>query len=80
MPRDNIKACKNIIYLFKYFFPISLKVGPTYERKMMKGYLAQKYKVNISQKKGGRCIESCCPKLPRKTTNGYRRSNKHHSV
>ena len=28
---------------------ISLQVEPTYGRKMMKGYLAQKYKVNISQ-------------------------------
>ena len=76
MPWDNIKACKNIIYLFKYFFPISLKVGPTYERKMMKGYLAQKYKVNISQKRLADVLKAVAPNYHvRRQTDTARQTN-----
>ena len=43
------------IYLF------SLKVGQTYGRKMMKGYLAQKYRVNVSQKRVANALRSVAP-------------------
>ena len=43
------------IYLF------SLKVGQTYGRKMMKGYLAQKYRVNVSQKRLANALRSVAP-------------------
>ena len=39
----------------------SLKVGPTYGRKMMKGYLAQKYKINVSQKRVAIALRSVAP-------------------
>ena len=49
MPRY-MAGCKSFIYLFKFFFLISSKVMLAYGRKIMIVYLAQKYKVNISQK------------------------------
>ena len=44
-------SLQKFIYLFKYFFLIYLKVRSTYGRKMMKGYLPQKYQGNISQER-----------------------------
>ena len=40
---------------------IYLKVGPIYGRKTMKGYLAQKYKVNICQKRVGNALKTVAP-------------------
>ena len=39
----------------------SLKVGPTYGRKMMRGYLAQKYRVNVRQKRVANTLRSVAP-------------------
>ena len=39
----------------------SFKVGPTYGRKMIKGYLAQKYRVNVSQKRVANALRSVAP-------------------
>ena len=43
------------IYLF------CLKVCPTYGRKMMKGYLAQRYRDNVSQKRVENALRSVAP-------------------
>ena len=40
---------------------VSLKVGPTCGRKMMKGYQAQKYRVNVSQKRVANALRSVAP-------------------
>ena len=51
--RGNLQKFYLLIYVLLF---ISLKVGPTYGRKVMKWYLAQKYKVNVNQKR----VASAC--------------------
>ena len=63
-------------YLFKYFSLTSLKVGPTYGRKVMKGYLAQKYKGNISQKRVANALKTAAPNYyARRQTDTARQTN-----
>ena len=53
-----IRGSLQKFYLLKYFFIISLNVRPTYGRKMMKGYLPQKYQVSISQERMTNALET----------------------
>ena len=69
-------VCKNFIYLFKCFFIISLKVRPTYRRKMMKGYLPQKYQVSISQERVTDALKTVDPNYnARRETDTARQTN-----
>ena len=69
-------ACENFIHLFKYVLVISSKTGPNYGRKMMKGYLAQKYKVNISQKMVADALKTVAPNYyARRQTDTARQTN-----
>ena len=50
-----------------------LQVGSTYDRKMIKGYVQQKYKVNISQRRTSNALQVAAPKYhQRRQTNTAR--------
>jgi len=67
--RSYFIVCSVLLYIYKLIIVIS-KVGPTFGRKMMKGYIQQKYNVKIGQNRIANALATVAP-----TYNQRRRSN-----